>query len=405
VAEFGAPLAPGDDFIAVKKRGGFFDELFFAGEIAIGDFAVVEDSLDFLGIGGNADGEAGERAAPGMAGDFLAGKICGAESRAGIARNGLHVDAVKGSAVFERADQQDVLKNAAAEAERAGAGAFLKPGGKLEDNFLEIILGAAGEIRAQGFGEDEIAGGEAEFAVKGRRKDSEAVRTSREVASIEGGKAIGTPVEKFAEAREIFGVAVLAEPLQLVFVAAGTKADEFGHAGIEPAEGIGKLQRMQGFDFIAVPEGDEARLGVCALVEGKDEGAIEAGSVVSAGSVAEMMIEMRGARTAAEEMMELILDGSRFRTLGALGSPGGTRIPGKPLRDGDGAAVRKLETVFGEAAREGQARDVERIVKTIELFLFDGEKDGGFIEERYRGTAADGGDAEKVHRSPLRRLP
>lgn len=48
VAEFGAALAPGDDFIAVNKRGGFFDELFFTGKIAIGDFAVVENGFDFL---------------------------------------------------------------------------------------------------------------------------------------------------------------------------------------------------------------------------------------------------------------------------------------------------------------------------------------------------------------------
>ena len=58
MAEFRAALAPGDDFIAVQKSGGFLNGLVFAGEIAIGDFAVIEDGLDFVGAGVDADGEA-----------------------------------------------------------------------------------------------------------------------------------------------------------------------------------------------------------------------------------------------------------------------------------------------------------------------------------------------------------
>jgi len=55
VPEFGAALAPGDDFVAMEEARGFADEFVFAGEVVIGDFAVVEDSLNFLGIGVHAE--------------------------------------------------------------------------------------------------------------------------------------------------------------------------------------------------------------------------------------------------------------------------------------------------------------------------------------------------------------
>ena len=42
-------------------RGGFLDGLIFAGEIAIGDFAVVEYGFYFMGVGVDADGETWER--------------------------------------------------------------------------------------------------------------------------------------------------------------------------------------------------------------------------------------------------------------------------------------------------------------------------------------------------------
>jgi len=48
VAELCAALAPGDDFAAIEMPADFFLELIVAGHIAVDDFAVVEDGLDFL---------------------------------------------------------------------------------------------------------------------------------------------------------------------------------------------------------------------------------------------------------------------------------------------------------------------------------------------------------------------
>jgi len=45
-------------------------------------------------------------------------------------------------------DQKHIQENAAGQAERAGVSALGEIAGKLQDNFLEKILGAAGEIGA-----------------------------------------------------------------------------------------------------------------------------------------------------------------------------------------------------------------------------------------------------------------
>jgi len=187
-----------------------------------------------------------------------------------------------------------------------------------------------------------------------------------------------------------------------VFVATGTETDEFGDAGVEPTEGIRKFQRLQGMDFIAVAEGDEAGLREGALVQREDEGAIEAGSVIGAGSVAEVVLEMRKARPPAEKISKLIINGRGLGAPGRFGSLGRFRMAGKTFGNGNRPAIRKLEMIFGEAAFEGEARNVERIPETIEFFLFNGKEDGGFVQQSYRRAAADGGNAEKDHGSVLR---
>src|SRR5260370_25331952 len=95
VAEFGAALAPSNNFVAIQKPRGFTDEFIFAGEVVIGDFAVVEDSFDFLGVGMHAEGKSGQRGTSGMAGSLLEREMSGAEGGAGIAGDGLDVDMVK----------------------------------------------------------------------------------------------------------------------------------------------------------------------------------------------------------------------------------------------------------------------------------------------------------------------
>ena len=148
MAEFGASLAPGDDLVALKKLNGLIDGLIFAGEIAIGNFAVVEDGFDFLGSGLHAERKTGQRSAAGVALEFFAQEISGAERGAGIAGNSLNVNTREGAAAFERVDEKNIQEDSAGKTERRGAGLLLEIGSKLEDHFFEIILGAAGEIGA-----------------------------------------------------------------------------------------------------------------------------------------------------------------------------------------------------------------------------------------------------------------
>ena len=93
----------------------------------------------------------------------------------------------------------------------------------------------------------------------------------------------------------------------LVFV--GAEPGEFRDARIEPAKGIGKFQGMKLADFVAIAQCYEARLSIGTAVEGKNERAIEAGGVVGAGRVAEVMLEMRRAGAAAKEILKLLLGG------------------------------------------------------------------------------------------------
>jgi hypothetical protein len=168
MAEFGASLAPGDDFVSVKERGGFFNGLIFAGEIAIGDFAIIEDGFDFVRVGVDADGEIRKRAAAGISGELFAGEVGCAQGGSRVAGDGLHVDSAEAGAGFQGADKKDVQEDSSREAQGAGAGGLLKVCGELEDDFLKTILGAAGQVCAERRGEDKIAPGKAEFAIERR---------------------------------------------------------------------------------------------------------------------------------------------------------------------------------------------------------------------------------------------
>src|SRR5262249_43285223 len=177
------------------------------------------------------------------------------KSGARIAGDRLDVDVIETTAGLERPDQKNIQKNSSGHAERARSGLLLKIGGQLEDDFFEEVLGTAGKIGAKGGAEGEVARGEAEFAVKGRGKDAAMLRTGSEIATIESGKAVGPPGEKFAEGRKEFRLTILAEPLELVFVAARPESGKFGDPRVEPAERIGKFQRLQRADVVAFPYG------------------------------------------------------------------------------------------------------------------------------------------------------
>src|SRR5574340_336526 len=86
MAEFGAALAPGDDLVSLQNAGGLSDDLLLAGEIAVGNFAVIEDRLHLLRSRRRAQGESDEWGAAGVAGDFLAQQVGGSQSRARVPR-------------------------------------------------------------------------------------------------------------------------------------------------------------------------------------------------------------------------------------------------------------------------------------------------------------------------------
>ena len=65
--------------------------------------------------------------------------------------------------------------------------------------------------------------------------------------------------------------------------------------------------------------------------------------------------------------------------------------------DGDGAAVGKLQMVFRKTAGQREARDVERILKTIQLIFFDRKHHRGVICQSDSRATPVGADGDEVH--------
>ena len=131
----------------------------------------------------------------------------------------------------------------------------------------------------------------AEFAIETRGKDAGAIRTRREVLAIQDRQTFCIPGKQISEGIAKLRLAVLAEPLQFVFVTLGPKASQLRNPRIKPAQRIGKRKRVQLLDGVVFAHGDEASDAVHTLVEGQEQGAGKVGSVKGAGSVTEMMIE------------------------------------------------------------------------------------------------------------------
>ena len=338
----------------------------------------------------HAEREASERSAARVAVQLLAHQVGSAECGAGVTGYGLDGDVRKAAAAFERMHQKYIQENATRETERMGVGLLLKICGELEDDLFEVVLRAARQVGAYDSIRRGITGGEPEFAIEPRGEDAAMVGTGGEVAPVEGRQAVGFPGEELAESRKEFRLAIFAEPLDLVLVLVGAESGELGDAGVEPAEGIRKLQSVELADFVAVTRRElpAALLDVGAAVQGKDERAIKAGGVVGASSVAKMMFEMRRARAAAKLVVELLL---RHRFDNVRPFFGRTTL-GKR----NASEVREAQMAFMEAALKRQARDVGTFL-AAEFFFFDGEQDGLVVNERDRSAAAKCGDAENVH--------
>src|SRR6266404_4039574 len=81
---------------------------------------------------------------------------------------------------------------------------------------------------------------QAQFPIEARRKDTGSVRPRGEILAIQRRQAFGTPDEEFLERFAIFGLTILAEPLQFVLIAVRAETDKLRDPGIEPAERVWK---------------------------------------------------------------------------------------------------------------------------------------------------------------------
>ncbi len=383
VAEFRAALAPGDNFVAEEEASGLADEFFFARQVSIGDFAIVKDSFDFLGIRVHAEGKSGKRGTRGMTCSLFEREISGAESRAGIPGDGLDIDAVKTTAQFERTDEQNIQKQAPRQAKRTRGSSFAEIHCELNDDFFDIVLRAAGNIGTPCGSGRKAARGESEFPIELGREETATIRSGNVIATIQSDAAVGLPHKQFAKNRQELRLAIFAEPLNFVFVAQRAQPGEFGDARVEPAQRVGEFQGKKRLQFIAVAKRDKASLRADALIKGQNQGPIEAGRVVGAGSVTKMMIEVGGAGATAEELVKMFL--CRGPDMAFAAGAGGRRNPiGKP----NGTDFRKFQMILKKAAIESQTRDFGVVLQTREFFLFDSEQYASIVQESHGGTPA-----------------
>src|SRR6516165_3943888 len=82
MTELRGSLAPSHDFISKEQLNRFLDGLAFGGKIAVRDFAIIQNRLDFIGACLHAQGQTRKRCAAREPTDFLARKICRAQRRA-----------------------------------------------------------------------------------------------------------------------------------------------------------------------------------------------------------------------------------------------------------------------------------------------------------------------------------
>ena len=142
---------------------------------------------------------------------------------------------------------------------------------------------------------------------------------------------------------------------------------------------------MQWLDFITISKSEKARLRASAFVEGEDERAIIARSIVRTGCVTKMMIEAREAWTTSQELKEAIVSGGMRSAFTIRAGTGGVDAA---IGKTNGTAIGKLEVIFQEATIESEARDFTGVVKTIEFFFLNRKDYAVIIEERDSGTVA-----------------
>src|SRR6266851_4878354 len=84
-----------------------------------------------------------------MASQLFASEKTGAEGGSGIAGNGLDADVFEAAAQFERANEKDIQKDAAREAEGVRCCGLLEILCERDDELFEEVLRAAGNVCAK----------------------------------------------------------------------------------------------------------------------------------------------------------------------------------------------------------------------------------------------------------------
>src|SRR5262249_39472362 len=146
---------------------------------------------------------ASQRSATGAAAGFFARQERGAQRRSGIARDRLNVNVAEAAAPFERAHQQNILKDAAGKAERVHTSFFAEIFRQAKHNLFQCGLCAAREVGANGTVCGSARTRETKFAKVTRGENPRAVGPVCEVAAIERRKPFGIPREEFSKGFQV----------------------------------------------------------------------------------------------------------------------------------------------------------------------------------------------------------
>jgi len=126
-----------------------------------------------------------------------------------------------------------------------------------------------------------------------------------EIAAIENGKTLCVECEELSKGFEEFGLAVFAEPLKFMLIAIGAKAKILGKARVKPADRIRKREIAERLDAVAIAERDGTGTSHGTFVESEDESAIEAGGVVGAGGMGQVVIETKDVAATRKQFTKL----------------------------------------------------------------------------------------------------
>lgn len=208
------------------------------------DGIVFEDSLD-LARGETRAQIKMMQGLPGGTAKTLASEKRGAQSAAGIPGHGLNVRLLETAARFEGANEEDIQEQATGHAQGIDRVLFTMAFGDVEHDFFEDVPGTARERCAKlRIGGDQ-AGGQAEIAQNCVGERRIFIRSASPIVRVQNGQAICIPTKHFSKCRREIGLAILAQPLNLVLIAVGAEAEQMGNAREEPTERIGKTKRQQ----------------------------------------------------------------------------------------------------------------------------------------------------------------